>query len=79
MLGAGRFFKDEKIDISVGIVLKNKVGNFVAEGDILAYIHANKEDNLNAALREMSGAFLIGEEKMEAPPLVYGVVPPFPS
>ncbi len=79
LLGAGRFFKGEKIDYSAGVVLGYKVGNFVAEGDILAYIHANKEDNLNAALREMSGAFLIGEEEPEGYPLIYGVVPPFPS
>jgi pyrimidine-nucleoside phosphorylase len=79
ILGAGRSFKGEKIDFSVGIVLNHKVGNIVAEGDTLAYIHGNNEDTLKAAFKELSGTFSIGEEKAEGFPLIYGVVPPFPS
>ncbi|NMB41562.1 MAG: thymidine phosphorylase [Firmicutes bacterium] len=79
ILGAGRFFKGEQIDPSVGIVLKHKVGNYVSEGDVLAYIHANKEDKLKAALKEIAGTFSFGEEVPEGFPLVYGVIPPFPS
>ena len=79
ILGAGRFFKGEQIDPSVGIVLNHKIGNFVAEGDTLAYIHASNKDKLKAAFKEMSGTFSVGEEKTEGFPLIYGVVPPFPS
>ena len=33
--------KEDKIDMSVGIVLNKKVGDKVQKGDILAIIHAN--------------------------------------
>ena len=73
-MGAGRFFKGEQIDPSVGIVLKHKVGNYVSEGDVLAYIHANKEDKLKAALKEIAGTFSFGEEHWKVSLLVYGVI-----
>ena len=34
----------DQIDHSVGIVLSKKVGDSVEKGDLLAMIHANKED-----------------------------------
>ena len=40
-IGAGRMKKEDKIDMSVGIVLNKKVGDKVQKGDILAIIHAN--------------------------------------
>lgn len=79
LLGAGRFFKGDEIDYSVGVVLNHKVGDSVAAGDVLAHIHGNNEDTLKTAFKEISGAFSIGEEKSPGFPLVYGVVPPFPS
>ena len=79
LLGAGRSYKGEEIDPSVGIVLNHKVGNRVLAGDILAHIHGNKEDLLQVACRELMNAFAICDEAAEELPLVYGVVPPFPS
>ena len=43
-LGAGRIKKEDTIDPSVGVALERKVGDYVEEGEILAYIHANKEE-----------------------------------
>ena len=77
-LGAGRSYKEEEIDPSVGILLKQKVGDEVLEGDILAHIHGNKEDLLQTACKDLLNAFTISDEKPEELPLVYGVVPPFP-
>jgi len=79
ILGAGRSVKNQGIDYSVGIVLNHKIGDMVSEDDILAYIHANNEEQLNSALNELAGTFAIAEETPEPPPLVYGVIPPFPS
>jgi len=78
VLGAGRSFKGEKIDFTVGIVLNRKIGDMVAEGDTLAYIHANDEKRFKDALKELSGTFLLSETKPQERPLVFGVVPPFP-
>ena len=44
-LGAGRATKDSIIDLTVGIVLNKKRGDKVNKGDVIAYIHSNKEDN----------------------------------
>ncbi len=77
-LGAGRSYKEEEIDPSVGILLKQKVGDEVLEGDILAHIHGNKEDLLQTACKDLLNAFRVSDEKPEELPLVYGVVPPFP-
>jgi pyrimidine-nucleoside phosphorylase len=78
MLGAGRFYKEQQIDPSVGIVLCYKVGDTIDEGETLAYIHGNDENIMKNAHKELNSAFAIGEEKPEDLPLVYGVVPPFP-
>lgn len=44
ILGGGRETKESDIDLSVGIVLKHKVGDYVKKGDVLAVIHSNNED-----------------------------------
>jgi pyrimidine-nucleoside phosphorylase len=78
LLGAGRSYKEQQIDPAVGITLNYKVGELVVEGATLAHVHANDEDSLEAAVKELYGAFTIGEEKAEDLPLIYGVVPSFP-
>jgi len=49
ILGGGRETKESEIDLSVGIVLTKKVGDKVAKGETIAYIHANHEEKLVAA------------------------------
>lgn len=78
LLGAGRFYKEQRIDPAAGVMLSYKVGEAVEEGATLANIYANDENILNTALKELNNAFAIGEEQAEDLPLVYGVVPPFP-
>ncbi len=43
ILGGGRETKESEIDLSVGLVLQKKVGDFVKKGEALAVIHANEE------------------------------------
>ncbi len=62
-LGAGRRTKDDAIDHAVGVVVRNKRGDEVAEGDALAEIHARDEDSAAAAAEEVSAAYEIGEER----------------
>ena len=49
ILGAGRETKDDILDLSAGIVLEKKVGDYVKEGDILAYMYLNKEEKFEQA------------------------------
>ena len=44
VLGAGRATKDSVIDLSVGLVLHKKVGDFVKKGEALATIYSNTQD-----------------------------------
>ena len=49
ILGAGRETKEDELDLSAGIVLKKKVGDFVNEGDVLAEMHFNRDEKLEDA------------------------------
>lgn len=49
ILGAGRNKKEDSIDHSAGIILNKKVGDYVEENEILAYIHTNKENEIDNA------------------------------
>jgi pyrimidine-nucleoside phosphorylase len=74
ILGAGRETKEDILDLSAGIVLTKKVGDFVNEGDILAYMHLNREDKLESAKERFMKAYEIVAEKVEPKKLIYGVV-----
>ena len=74
ILGAGRETKEDILDLSAGIVLTIKVGDYVNEGDILAYMHLNKEEKLQQAKERFIAAYKIVDEKVEPKKLVYGVV-----
>lgn len=74
ILGAGRETKEDTLDMAVGIVLEKKVGEYVNKGDILAYIHYNKEDKFESARERFINSYEIVEEKVEPKKLIYGVV-----
>ncbi len=57
ILGGGRETKESDIDLSVGIVLTKKVGDKVAKGEIIAYIHANDEEKLVSAKERFLKAY----------------------
>ncbi|MCU7208628.1 pyrimidine-nucleoside phosphorylase [Turicibacter sp. 1E2] len=72
-LGAGRATKDDMIDMAVGVVLDKKVGDSVGEGDVLAYIHANRVDN-EEAIAYIQKAYCICKDPVCPPTLIYDVV-----
>lgn len=74
ILGAGRETKEDELDLSAGIVLNKKVGDYVDKGDTLAFIHFNKEEKLEQAKQRLIDAYEIVKEKVEPKKLVYGVV-----
>lgn len=49
ILGGGRETKESEIDLSVGIVLKKKVGDAVSAGETIAVLHANDEKKASEA------------------------------
>ncbi|MBC5996072.1 pyrimidine-nucleoside phosphorylase [Romboutsia hominis] len=74
ILGAGRETKDDELDLAAGIILNNKVGDYVNEGDTLATMYLNKEEKLESAKERFINAYSIVDEKVEPKKLVYGVV-----
>lgn len=68
-LGGGRETKDDVIDYSVGIVLTKKIGDFVAEEEPIAYVHANSEVK-QALIDELLSAYTIIDSKVTRPTLI---------
>lgn len=72
-LGAGRQVKEDVIDPCVGIVLQKKDGDYVRQGDILAYVHTNSP--LTAPWMDaFHQAFVFTKEKVEKQPLIYKII-----
>lgn len=74
ILGGGRETKDSEIDLSVGLVLCKKVGDYVEAGEPLAVIHANDPSRAAEASERYRRACSIMAEKPEKVPLIKGIV-----
>ena len=72
-LGAGRETFDDVIDMSAGIVLKKKVGDKVAKGDVLCVVHTNK-DEFDSILKDIEKSFVIVDGFVPYPPTVHDYI-----
>ncbi len=68
LLGAGRYTKEDHIDPAVGVELICKVGDRTARGEPLAWLHVNREDELEGASRMVSEAYRIDPSGADHPP-----------
>lgn len=59
ILGGGRESKESEIDLSVGIVLNKKTGDYVGKGELLATVYANDLDKGKAASERLLNAYEI--------------------
>ena len=74
LLGGGRETKESEIDLTVGLILKKKHGDFVNEGDSLAVIHANDLNKLAEAKKRLLNAYSINENKVDKQPVIKDIV-----
>ncbi len=74
ILGGGRETKESAIDLSVGLILCKKVGDYVKMGEPIAYIHANDRYKLQAAIQRLYPAYTISKEQPEKVPFIKGIV-----
>lgn len=74
VLGAGRLTKEMPIDLAVGLILHKKRGDEVRQGDALLSIHANEQQLLQNALRELQDAIMISTNSPEEQPLIYKII-----
>src|SRR5690606_34365322 len=70
-LGAGRRRREDRIDPSVGLVLRVKVGSRVHEGDPLCEIHAANPQSLAAVVDRVRAAFSISPRPPRLRPLIF--------
>ena len=73
-LGAGRERKEDKIDLSVGIVMKKRLGDRVKKGEPLLTMHVSEISDVPRAEALAREAFRFTDTKPETPELIRGVV-----
>ena len=74
LLGGGRETKESEIDLSVGLVLSKKAGEYVREGEALAMIHANDEGKADEAEKRYLAACSIADTPPEKAPFIKAVI-----
>lgn len=72
--GAGRTVMGEDIDMSAGIVLHKKVGDFVQVGDALATIQGQNEMKVKSGFDECEKAFFIQQNIPDKHTLIYEII-----
>lgn len=73
-LGAGRATKEETVDLAVGIVLNKKRDDKVEKGEVIAYVHANHEDRIGKAKKDILDNYIIEKDKGKELPLIYDII-----
>ena len=71
-LGAGRKRKGDPIDPAVGIVMRAKIGDRVAQDEPIGEIHARDEEAATGAADRVNASLTLTDGDVEPPPLVYG-------
>jgi len=74
LLGAGREKKESKIDLSVGIVLKKKVGSKVNINEDLAEVYYNDSKKLKEVKKKLFSSFFIRNKKLHKLPLILATI-----
>ncbi len=64
ILGAGRIEKDDKIDLTAGIMLSAKTGDYIGFGDRIATLYSSDKEKLRQAAEIYKQALTIGPEPM---------------
>ena len=70
-LGAGRERKEDKIDLSCGIIFKKKIGDKIEKGEKIALILSNDENKLNEAVNKFNALIETQTEFVPEQPLIY--------
>ena len=63
-LGGGRMKLTDVIDMSAGIYLNKKVGDFVKKGELLCTLHTNK-DNVESIVEQVKKAYIFQNEPLK--------------
>ena len=73
-LGGGRATKEDKIDLSVGLVLNKKVGDHVESGESLGTIHAQTMESAQEAAQLLRDCCTFSNTAVEPPKLIKDII-----
>ena len=62
------------IDLSVGLYLQKKVGDYVKKGDVIATFYASDQDKLLSATERFGHAVHIGSEAVAKTDIIKGII-----
>ena len=74
MLGAGRVKKEDSIDMTAGITLNHKVGDYVEKEEILATLYTNDISKIEVARRMVEEAIVIVDEPVEKTKMILEIL-----
>lgn len=74
-LGGGRATLEDVIDMSAGIILNKKVGDYVKIGEKLCTIHTNKAENeYTSVMKDVKNSFVIVNEFVAKEPVIREII-----
>ena len=74
-LGGGRETLEDVIDMSAGIMLNKKIGDYVKKGELLCTLHTNKsEKEYKPIIEDVKRAYVLTKEKVEARPVIREII-----
>jgi len=74
LLGAGREYKGQTIDLGAGLDIRCRIGDFVSPKKPIAILFANDTAKLDLAVNQIRKAIVIGDKPVNREPLVLGTV-----
>ncbi len=73
-LGGGRATKESAIDLSVGLVLDKKVGDFVEKGERIGMIHAATQGDAERAAESLKKCITLSDSAVPRPAFIKAIV-----
>lgn len=73
-LGAGRDKKEDEIDLSVGLVMKKRVGDRIEPGEAFVTMHTSGISDIARAEQLILDSVTLSDEPVEKPVLIRGVI-----
>ena len=74
LLGAGRSVQGESVDLSAGILLHKKTGDYCNPGDVIAVLHTSSTDKSEAAAEVLNNSIVFGERPPELLPEIFELI-----
>ena len=73
-LGAGRIKKEDNIDMTAGLVLNKKVGDYINKEEKIVTLYSNDKNKIEMAKNIIKDAIEISNNKSEKIPMILDVI-----